>query len=139
MKGMEMTTNITVTIVIIVILLLAVTAFLLTQSSTQISISESRKIFESKCASYGQRGYEWAVTRDSSFSEFVTACKAIYGEDHEGYSCLYQLCSKTTPPQDLQCEGICRLCEGLAASGASPDACCVDFSNKCGISCGACP
>ena len=130
----------TIIILVIMILLLGIVMyFMLSQSKIVSNKADANKIFSTKCQEY-QSDYScsWSATREPDFDKFLQACKYLYGEERESFSCLMSLCCKEVKFDDVQCEGLCRLCRGNYLTGIKTDKCCEQFAAKCSIKCDVC-
>ena len=123
-----------VVIVIMAILILSViAAFFILQSGQQISEADAQRVFNANCQNYAKQSCSWDVTRDPSFSIYLQACKPLYGQEREAFSCLYamcQPCKEFNVPQ-TKCAGLCKACQANSDIGISSTACCSEFSSQC--------
>lgn len=131
---MEMPSNTVVIVLILALVLAALGAFLLQSSSTSFSQSDAQRIFASQCQNYVQQGCEWDVTYRNDFSNYLNACKSLFGQERDSYSCLYTLCKGCFQTSDLKCAGLCSICNGHEQASVDRKTCCSRFSLQCGSS-----
>ena len=132
----------TITIVVILALLLViVTTFLFQSSGTSLTKAEAERIFSAQCQSYVQQGCEWDSTYAPDFSKYLNACRTLYGQERDSYSCLYTLCKGCFETNDIKCAGLCSICNGHQDVSIDRKTCCARFNAQCGTSldCNACP
>ena len=127
---MELPTRAIILIVLLVIFLAIVGSFFLLQSGTEISKADAKKLFELRCQDYANRGCSWDITEEQSFTQYVTACKILYGEEREAFSCLYSLCPgcKSFDIDYVRCAGICKGIEGQDQLGNPTEAACAIYN-----------
>ncbi|HLD85800.1 MAG TPA: hypothetical protein VI968_04545 [archaeon] len=132
-----------IVVVILVVLILSVlAAFFLLQSGQQVSEADAQRIFNAECQDYAAQSCSWDVTRSPSFGAYLQACKRLYGQEREAFSCLYamcQPCKEFNVPQ-TKCAGLCKACQANADIGISVTSCCSEFTSQCTgiIECNTC-
>jgi len=141
---MELSTKALVILLVLIMLAVTLSSFFIFQSGAQISKADANKIFQQRCAEYGNKGCTWDVTYGEDFNQFVAACKIVNGQDREAFSCLYSMCAqcKSFDLEKIQCAEFCSRLAGLKKAGdGSMMAACSDYttSPQCGqIKCGVC-
>ena len=136
MKGFSMPSNMVVALILLILVLVVVGAFFLSQSGTQVTQTNAVQVFDRLCNSYKQENCAWSLTKKSSFNDFMQACKLVYGDSYEEFSCLYRFCCGTAG--ELTCEAKCNICSGNKKIGLDVKECCEDYSNECSDICEAC-
>ena len=140
---MQLPTKIIVIVALVVLTLVMISTFFFRSSGISISKAEAERIFNSDCLTYAQRSCDWEVTHEPEFNNYLKACRTLYGEYREAYSCLYSLCSRCFETTDLKCGGLCKVCNGHDASGVDRETCCLNYNTECGgssVDCSsACP
>ena len=139
MKGLELSLNLVAVAAVGILVLVIVSFFFSSQSSDALSDAEANEIFFGKCDVYKRQQCDWKVTYQKDFSDFYDACKHLNGPDIGKFTCLYKLCCASS--QDVQCDGLCELCNGQEGLGVTQDECCQRYRNTCSDSpsnCGVC-
>ena len=133
--------KIIVIVALVVLVLVMVSTFFFQSSGSSISKAEAERIFNSDCLTYGQRQCDWEVTHEPEFNNYMKACRVLYGEYREAYSCLYSLCNRCFETNDLKCAGLCKVCSGHDSASVDKETCCLRFKTECGgsaVDCGSC-
>ena len=124
-----------------VIVLSVLLTFFLRSTGGAMSDADAQRVFNTQCAAYKQQGCSWDVTYSDGFSAYLGACRQIYGEQRDSYSCLYSLCQQCYETNDLKCAGLCNICSGHEAASVARATCCSAYSAQCSTSdlnCNAC-
>lgn len=142
---MELPLRAVVGMILVALILVVLSFFISTSSQTQISSGDAERVFNTACQEYKLQQCPWAVTRESKFEQFLSACRTLYGYYRDSFSCLYSLCQacKEFEPaqEEVQCAGICESCSANARLGISTTLCCSNFRSECSgasVACGAC-
>jgi hypothetical protein len=128
---MEMPMKLIVLLIIAVAVLSALMFFFMQSSGASMSKADAERTFSTMCLTYSQQGCEWAVTYEPAFEKYLSACRALYGQERDSYSCLYVLCERCFETADVKCGGLCHICEGHAAASIDRQTCCQRFSAQC--------
>ncbi|HIG97292.1 MAG TPA: hypothetical protein HA230_03025 [Candidatus Aenigmarchaeota archaeon] len=131
MIKMQLPIKAIVVMVILVIVLVALSSFLLQSSGGSISGVEAERIFNTKCLAYGKLNCDWKVTYEPDFPDYVKACRILYGQWREAFSCLYTLCNQCYETADLKCSGLCNICKGHENAGVDRQTCCLRYQTEC--------
>src|SRR5687768_17384322 len=121
-------------VVILALVLVVLVTFLFQSSGTSLNKADAERIFSSQCQTYVQRGCSWDVTYESGFDNYLSACRTLYGEERESYSCLYTLCKGCFETNDLRCSSLCNICNGHEDASVDRKTCCTRFNAQCGSS-----
>ncbi len=142
---MELPLRAVIAMIIVALLLVVVSFFITTSSSPPIQQGDAERIFSTMCQQYKIQKCPWAVTREASFDTFLTACRTLYGDYRDKFSCLYSLCQACKEfeptPNEVTCAGICESCDANARLGLSTAVCCSNFKSNCAgvnVQCGVC-
>lgn len=129
----------TITLAVLLVIVLSVLSiFLSSQSASQIQSGDATRIFNTYCQSYKAADCSWDVTKQESFNEFLDACRSIYGQESEAYSCLYISCTPCSKgdinrESGLECASLCEQCRGNSALDIR-SSCCQQFALTCSSS-----
>ncbi|HLC67316.1 MAG TPA: hypothetical protein VJI12_00360 [archaeon] len=135
---MELPMKIIIIAAIAVLVLTVLLTFFLRSTGGAISDADANRIFNTQCAAYSQQKCSWDVTYGADFPAYVQACRHIYGEQRDSYSCLYTLCQSCFETSDLKCSGLCNICNGHEAASVSRATCCSTYKTQCQTKCDAC-
>jgi hypothetical protein len=134
---MELPLRTIIVMIIVALVLVVLSFFISTSSGPQITQGDAQRVFSTMCQQYKPQGCPWSVTKESSFSQFLGACRTLYGDYRDKFSCLYSLCEacndnslKPTQP-DIACAAIAESCEANQKLGVSTGACCANFRSTC--------
>ena len=129
---MELSVRTIVVATIVVVVLVTLSFFINIESSEQITRSNANQVFNSLCQSYKNMQCDWAVTREDKFNDFMQACRVLYGNEREAYSCLYTYCQacKTDESADLKCASACEQCRADSSISVR-STCCQQFAASC--------
>ena len=122
-----------VIIVIVALVLVIISIFFLGSSGESVTRAQAENTFNTMCASYSQRDCEWKVTYEDGFQNYLAACRFLYGNHKDSYSCIHihcALCNEATEPQ-LKCASLCNICAGHDAVGIEREACCTRYNAQC--------
>ena len=139
MRGFEFTLNLIVIGAVAVLVLVLMSFFFTTQATGQQSNAQANEIFIAKCAIYKKQQCDWKVTYGKNFTDFYNACKQLNGPEIGKFTCLYRLCCASS--EDVQCDGLCELCNGNEVLGTTQEECCQRYQSTCSNSpsrCGVC-
>ena len=132
---MELPLRSMIVLIIVVIVLVIMSFFITTRSSGEIEKGEAQRIFSTVCQSYKLQQCPWSATKDGNFADFFSACRQIYGDHRDKFSCLYSLCQACKEfeptPADVTCAAISESCEANQKLGLSTAACCANFRGTC--------
>ncbi|MCX6816095.1 MAG: hypothetical protein NT120_04555 [Candidatus Aenigmarchaeota archaeon] len=137
---MELSFRVIITSAIVILVLVVMTFFIGTNSGEQITKANANSVFNSLCQNYKSKQCDWSVTRETTFSDFLKACRVLYGDGKESYSCLYNYCPacKIQGSTNLVCSSICERCRADSSIGTRT-MCCQQYSGQCtGTTCDAC-
>ena len=134
----EMPTRAVVVIIIAVIVLAAMSFFIYFQSGAAISEYDAQAAFTTSCETYKKAECSWSVTYEKGFEKFLDACRKLYGNEREAFSCLISMCCQEVKFTDVQCAGLCKLCKGNFYSGVKTEDCCSIYAGKCKTDCEVC-
>ena len=138
---MEMPMKVIVIAAVAVIVLSVLLTFFLRSTGGAMSDADAQRVFSTQCAAYKQQGCSWDVTYRPDFDAYLGACRQIYGEQRDSYSCLYTLCQQCYETSDLKCAGLCNICSGHEAASVERATCCSTYKSQCGgsdFNCNAC-
>ncbi len=138
---MDLPVKAVVLIVIAVLLLVSLGSFFIFRTGQSAGEVDARKTFGDMCLSFDSRGCPWNVTEDANFGNFINACKIIYGQDKEAFTCLYSFCDscKKFDPAFSACAGRCTQLQGQSKVGIDIGAGCTLYKADCtGLKCGVC-
>lgn len=137
----------TIVLMTITILVLVVLAYFITiQAGSQTSTADANRVFSTKCQEYRSKDCSWAVTAEADFNDFMNACRFLYGNEREAFSCLYVFCpackdesiGTANLENGLRCASICNQCAGDSDLNLRTT-CCQQLASQCtGTSCSAC-
>jgi hypothetical protein len=135
---MELPLRSIIAMVIVALVLVVVSFFVTTSSGPQLQQGDAQRVFSTVCQQYSQQKCEWSVTKQVAFGEFMDACRTLYGDYRDKFSCLYSLCQacKEFEPtqQDVACAAISESCEANQKLGLSTATCCTNFRGTCSTS-----
>jgi hypothetical protein len=139
-KGMSMSMTLVVVIILAVLVLTAIMFFFFSQTGAEMDKAEANKIFYTECQRYKNMQCAWSATYEAGFDDFMKACKFLFGQERDAFSCLYSMCAdcKEYTLDEIQCAGMCEICNGHKNSGVDVSSCCEEYNNKCTLSCGSC-
>ncbi len=120
-----------VILAIVVLVLVTLSMFFTSSTGGSLSRAEAERIFNTKCVAYVQQGCDWSVTKTSEFADYMRACRVLYGDYREAYSCLYSFCQGCFESYDLRCANLCHTCAGHEAAGIDRTSCCTRYSAQC--------
>ena len=135
---MELPLKIIVIAAVVVIVLSVLLTFFLRSSGGAMSDADAHRIFDTECAAYKQLACSWDVTYGESFPAYLQACRRIYGEQRDSYSCLYSLCQQCYETDNLKCAGLCNICNGHQSASVDRATCCSAYRAQCSDRCSAC-
>ena len=135
---MEMPLKIIVIAALAVIILAALMTFFLRSSGGAMNDADAHRVFDTQCAAYKQQACSWDVTYGADFSAYLAACRHIYGQERDSYSCLYTLCQQCYETDNLKCAGLCNICNGHESASVDRVSCCNTYKAQCSDSCSAC-
>lgn len=136
---MQLPIKVIIIIAIAVMVLVALIALFLQSSGGSLTRAEAERIFNTMCTTYNQRQCEWPVTYEAEFANYLNACRTLYGQEREAFSCLYALCQGCKETNDLRCSGLCYICSGHESASVDRQVCCSRFSAECTqFQCDAC-
>lgn len=136
---MQLPVKIIIIIVLAVMVLVALSAFFFQSSGSSLTHAQAERIFNTQCTTYTQRQCDWSATYEPGFQQYLDACRVLYGEEREAFSCLYVLCQGCKETTDLRCSGLCHICSGHEAASVERQTCCSRYSVECAQSqCDAC-
>jgi hypothetical protein len=138
---MEIPTNAIIIIVIAAIALAVIMAFLFQSSGGSMDRAQAERVFGTQCVAYAQQACDWSITYRPDFAEYMKACRTLYGEYRDSYSCMYTLCNSCYETDDLKCAGLCNICNGHEAASVDRQSCCSRFEAQCKgttVDCSAC-
>lgn len=93
---------------------------------------KDKELFLSKCSDYKTYDCSWGLTKTTGFTDYLTLCKSLYGQDKTEYSCLYTYCPLCKQSQgQLDCSQQCTLCQASKSAGLSTESCCANFNANC--------
>ena len=124
-----------------VIVLSVLLTFFLRSTGGAMSDADAQRVFNTQCAAYKQQGCSWDITYGEGFASYLAACRHIYGDQRDSYSCLYSLCQQCYETNDLKCAGLCSICSGHEAASVARVTCCSAYKAQCSTSdlnCNAC-
>lgn len=131
---MQLPLKVIVVIAILVIVLLMLSTFFLGSTGESMTRAEAERIFSADCVTYSQRNCDWEVTREPEFQNYLKACRVLYGNYREAYSCLYTLCTRCFETLDLKCSGLCNICNGHDYASVDRETCCARYKGECSSS-----
>jgi hypothetical protein len=139
-KGLSMPLTLIVVLILAVLVLTALLYFFFTQTGGEMSKAEANRIFYGECQKYKNMQCAWSATYDPGFQKFLKACKFLFGEERDAFSCLYSMCAdcKEYRLDEIQCAGMCEICKGHQSSGVDLGSCCEEFRDRCSIDCFVC-
>ncbi len=128
---MNLPIKVIVIVAVVVMVLVTLSMFFMTSTGGSLSKVEAERIFNTHCVAYVQQECDWDVTRQPEFSDYMRACKILYGDYREAYSCLYTFCQGCFETRDLRCANLCHVCSGHDALGIERNACCSRYTAQC--------
>ncbi|MEM7819383.1 MAG: hypothetical protein QXD48_00975 [Candidatus Aenigmatarchaeota archaeon] len=140
MKGISLSLSMIVILIVAALVLSALIYFFMFQTTQQMTKSEANRIFYTECQKYKERKCDWSVTYDTEFDKFLDACKFLFGQDHDKFSCLYSLCQecKKLELDEIKCAGMCEICNGHKNVGVELENCCNVYKDECKSGCDIC-
>ena len=131
---MQLPIKLIVVIAIVAMVLVVLSSLFLSSSGQSLTKAEAERIFNTQCITYGQRSCNWQVTYEADFQNYLKACRTIYGEQREAFSCLYSLCDRCFESSDLKCSGLCNICNGHDYASIARGECCSRYQGECASS-----
>ena len=134
MKGMELPVSLIVVFTITALILVTIAFFLNTATTPSIGRTDMERLFYTKCDSYAQNKCDWSVTREPDFSQFVDACRVMFGDNSEKFSCLYnhcQACKKVSSSQEMTCFTLCEEARSNKQLGVDHVPACNEIREQC--------
>lgn len=120
-----------VVVAVLALVLVTLSSFLLQSSGGSISDADARRVFDTKCLAYGKLNCDWTITYEADFTDYMKACRRLYGQWREAFSCLYTLCDRCFQTADLKCSGLCNICNGHDYASVDRGTCCLRYQTEC--------
>lgn len=132
---MELPIRVIITVAIALLVVAVILSFLFSGTAEPLDRSEANRVFSQSCLQYKERQCEWSVTREEGFTDFLDACKYIYGQAKDSFSCLYVHCEAckefSDDPQELMCAGLCEEARASERLGISTVNVCQQIRTEC--------
>lgn len=139
-KGMSLSLSMIVILIIAVMVLAAILYFFFIQTGGEMTKAEANSVFYTSCQNYKSASCDWSVTTQPGFDKFLKACKFLFGNERDSFSCLYAMCADCSQYKldEVQCAGMCEICKGNQNAGVETESCCTEYAGKCTSTCSSC-